>query len=152
MMTKKSERLKLIIDLQLGRERDALKMLGTLQQRLLAVQSQLDNLRNMRFEYQQKVEERQSAGINVSQLLEFRSFADKLGQAINTQETLVLSQEMDLQRARLFWEECHQRYKNLKKLGEQARLEELNAENRREQLEQDERAARSSRKNGIGNA
>lgn len=151
-MIKKSERLKVIIDLHARQEQDALQALGRSQQKLLEQQTQLENLQKYRLEYQRKVEEKQKAGMNVNQLLEFRAFADKLDKAIGSQQSTVSAHEQDLQRVRIHWEESHQRTKSLTKVSELARLEELKAENRLEQLEQDAHAARSSRKDGIGNA
>jgi len=151
-MKKKSERLQVIIDLHARQEQDALLCLGRIQQKLLEQETQLQNLQNYRLEYQAKVEAKQREGMNVSQLLEFRAFSDKLEKAIDSQQLLVSAQEQELQGAQKHWEESHQRTKSLKRVSELARIEEVKAENRIEQLEQDARAARSRRKDGMGNA
>ena len=149
---KKSERLKVVIDLHARQEQDALEAMGRVQQKLQAQQAQLDNLQTYRIEYGNKLLDRQRLGMNVNQLLEFRAFADKLDKAIDGQRHTVMLQERELQRARQRWEECHQRTKSLLKVSEMALAEELKVEHKREQAEQDARAARSARKDGMRNA
>ncbi len=149
---KRSQRLQTVIDLHSRQENDALKVLGNCQQQLDIEQKQLDNLQSYHQEYLSKLVERQQVGMNVSQLLEFRAFADKLQKAIEGQRQTVVQKERETDRARHRWEECHQRTKSLQRLGQLAAAEELRTENRREQSEQDARAARSSRKDGMRNA
>ncbi len=149
---KKSERLRVIIDLHARQERDALEAMGRVQQKLQQQQDQLDHLQTYRIEYGNKLLERQKLGMNVNQLLEFRAFADKLDKAIDGQRKTVLLHERELQRARLHWEGCHQRTKSLHKVSELALVEELKIEAKREQSEQDARAARTSRRDGTRNA
>lgn len=149
---KKSERLKVVIDLHARQEQDALEAMGRVQQKLQAQQAQLDNLQTYRIEYGNKLLDRQRLGMNVNQLLEFRAFADKLDKAIDGQRHTVMLHERELQRARQRWEECHQRTKSLLKVSEMALAEELKVEHKREQAEQDARAARSARKDGMRNA
>lgn len=149
---KKSQRLKVVIDLHVRQEQDALQALGRCQQKLQEQQAQLDNLQKYRQQYNASFAEQQRAGMNVNQLLELRAFADKLDKAIDGQQAAVSAQERELLRARKYWEESHQRTKSLQKLSDLALAEELKAENKREQIEQDARAARSGRKDGTGNA
>lgn len=149
---KKSQRLNVIVDLYVRQEREALEIMGTSQQRLADQQNQLDQLVQYRLEYLQRFEARQRAGINVGQLLEFRAFADKLDGAIEGQRRQVLQCERDLQKARGLWEQCHQRTKSLKRVKELAAVDEAKTEQKREQAEQDDRAARSRRDDGTGRA
>ncbi|MGR8931597.1 MAG: flagellar export protein FliJ [Gammaproteobacteria bacterium] len=149
---KRSQRLQTVIDLHVHQENEALQALGRSRQQLEAQQVQLDNLQCYRQEYLDKLLQRQQLGMNVSQLLEFRAFADKLDKAIEGQQHTVTLQQRELERAHKIWEECHQRTKSLKKLGELAAAEERKSENRLEQREQDARAARASRKDGIRSA
>lgn len=149
---KKSQRLKVVIELHERQERDALQAMGRQQQKLQEAQRQLDHLQHYRIEYGQKLLERQKLGINVDQLLELRAFADKLDKAIDGQRHSALLLERELQRLREIWEQAHQRCKSLLKLSELALQEEMKIENRREQAEQDDRAARMARKDGMGRA
>ncbi|OQW76409.1 MAG: flagellar export protein FliJ [Proteobacteria bacterium ST_bin11] len=149
---KKSQRLKVIIDLHARQERDALEAMGVAQQKLQEQSSQLDNLENYRLDYQVKFALRQQAGINISQLMEFRAFADKLDQAIESQKQTVSNHQREVQRARKRWEDAHQRTKSLQKVSDLALVDEMKVEQKREQAEQDDRAARSGRKDGTGSA
>ena len=149
---KRSERLQTIVDLHVSQEKEALQIMGRCQQHLQEQQTQLEHLQTYRHEYQVKLAERQQIGMNVSQLLEFRAFADKLDKAIEGQRQAVIQHERDFQRARGTWEERHQRTKSLEKLSELAVAEEQKVENKREQNEQDARAARTGRKDGINSA
>jgi flagellar protein FliJ len=149
---KRSQRLQSIIDLHVRQEKEALLILGRSQQQLQEQQAQLEHLKTYRHEYLTKLADRQQNGMNVSQLLEFRAFADKLNKAIEGQRQAVSVQEREFQRARSKWEDCHQRTKSLEKLAEMAAAEEHKLENKREQNELDARAARSARKDGIKNA
>jgi len=149
---KRSQRLQTIVDLHIAQEKDALQIMGHCQRKLQEQQQQLEHLKTYREEYLAKLAERQKVGLNVSQLLEFRAFAEKLDKAIEGQRQAVLTQERDFRRAQVKWEECHQRSKSLEKLSEMALQEEIKLENKREQHEQDARAARSARKGGINNA
>jgi flagellar FliJ protein len=149
---KRSQRLHTIVELHAAQEKDALKIMGRCQRQLEEQQHQLEHLRTYREEYLAKLAVRQQQGMNVSQLLEFRAFADKLDKAIEGQRQAVLLQEREFHRAQARWEECHQRTKSLEKLSDIALAEELKLENKREQHEQDARAARSSRRDGINSA
>ena len=149
---KRSQRLQTIIDLHARQENDALQLMGHCQQQLEIQQTQLEHLQNYKLEYLNKLVDRQRAGMNVNQLLEFRAFADKLDKAIEGQRQTVIMHERELQRARAKWEECNQRTKSLQKLGELAVAAENKIENKREQSEQDARAARTARKDGMGSA
>jgi flagellar FliJ protein len=149
---KKSQRLKVIIDLHARQERDALEAMGVAQQKLQEQSSQLDNLENYRLDYQVKFALRQQAGINISQLMEFRAFADKLDQAIESQKQTVSNHQREVQRARKRWEDAHQRTKSLQKVSDLALVDEMKVEQKREQAEQDDRAARSGRNDGTGSA
>lgn len=149
---KRSQRLRTIVELHALQEKDALQLMGRCQQQLREQQSQLEHLKVYRREYMDKLADRQQQGMNVSQLLEFRAFAEKLDKAIEGQRQAVLAQEREFQRAQANWEESHQRTKSLERLSQIALTEEQKLENKREQNEQDARAARSARKDGANNA
>lgn len=149
---KRSQRLQTIVDLHALQEKDALQAMGRSQQQLQTQQTQLEHLQTYHQEYLTKLVDRQQSGMNVSQLLEFRAFADKLDKAIEGQRQAVVKLEREFHYARQKWEECHQRTQSLEKLSHIAVAEEVKLENKREQNEQDARAARSARKDGVNNA
>jgi flagellar protein FliJ len=146
-MKKKSQRIKTIVDLKAAQEQDSLEALGTSQQKLLAMQTQVDNLKKYRQDYQDKFNNLGNSGANVGQLLEFRSFMDKLDKAIAGQEYSLEQARADLANKRKAWEILHHRTQSLQKIYQAALTTEVKRENKSEQLEQDERASRLGRNN-----
>ncbi len=151
---KKSQRIKTIVEIKATQEKNALEALGAVQRKLLAMQAQVEGLRNYRQEYQDRFNQLGVKGVNVAQLLEFRSFIDKLDKAIMGQEQVLSSIEAELMAKRKIWEELHHKTQSLQKVCDSALVAEMKQEAKREQLEQDERASRIGRNNsnGMGNA
>lgn len=144
-MMKKSQRIKTIVEIKAAQERNTLETLGAAQRKLLAMQNQLESLKKYRQEYQHRFNQLGGAGINVGQMLEFRSFMDKLDKAIAGQEQTVSECETDLMMKRKIWEGLHHRTQSLQKVCNSALAAELRQEGRREQSEQDERVCRSGK-------
>jgi len=151
---KKSQRIKTIVEIKATQEKNALEMLGAVQRKLQGMQAQVEGLRNYRKEYQDRFDQLGSKGVNVAQLLEFRSFIDKLDKAIMGQEQTLSSIEAEVKAKRNIWEELHHKTQSLQKVCDSALVVEMKQEAKREQQEQDERASRIGRNNssGIGNA
>ncbi|MCF7966984.1 MAG: flagellar export protein FliJ [Methylobacter tundripaludum] len=151
---KKSQRIKTIVDIKATQEKNALEVLGALQRKLLTMQAQVQGLRNYRQEYQDRFDQMGVKGVNVAQLLEFRSFIEKLDKAIMGQEQVLISIEAEVMAKRKIWEELHHKTQSLQKVCDSALVVEMKQEAKREQQEQDERASRIGRNNsnGTGNA
>ncbi len=149
-MVKKSQRIKAIVDIKATQEKSALEALGASQRKLLAAQAQVDSLRTYRQEYQDRSNQLGCEGISVVRLLEFRSFMEKLDQAIAGQEHSMSECETDLMTKRKVWEGLHHRTQSLQKVCNAALVAELKQEAKLEQLEQDERASRSGRNSSGG--
>ncbi len=142
---KKSQRIKTIVDIKATQEKNALEVLGAVQRKLLNMETQIEGLRNYRKEYQDRFDQLGSRGVNVAQLVEFRSFIDKLDKAIIGQEQVLRSIEAELQAKRKIWEALHHKTQSLQKVCDSALVAEMKQEAKREQLEQDERASRGGR-------
>jgi flagellar FliJ protein len=151
---KKSQRIKTIVEIKANQEKNALEVLGAVQRKLLTMQAQVEGLRSYRKEYQDRFDQLGIKGAHVAQLLEFRSFIDKLDKAILGQEQVLSSIEAELKGKRKVWEELHHKTQSLQKVCESALAVEMKQEAKREQQEQDERASRIGRNNssGMGNA
>jgi flagellar FliJ protein len=151
---KKSQRIKTIVNIKAMQEKNALEVLGVVQRKLLAMQTQVEGLKNYRQEYQDRFDLLGVKGVNIAQLLEFRSFIDKLDKAIIGQERLLSSIEAELMSKRKIWEELHYKTQSLQKVCDSALAVEMKQEAKQEQLEQDERSSRIGRNNsnGMGNA
>ncbi|MDO9049766.1 MAG: flagellar export protein FliJ [Methylobacter sp.] len=151
---KKSQRIKTIVEIKATQEKSALEVLGAVQRKLQSMQAQVEGLRSYRKEYQDRFDQLGSRGVNVAQLLEFRSFIDKLDKAIIGQEQVLSSIEAEVIAKRKIWEELHHKTQSLQKVCDSALVIEMKQEAKREQQEQDERASRIGRNNssGMGNA
>ena len=149
---KKSQRLKIIVDLNAENEKKALQELGKTQTKKGELQAQLDNLKQYRQEYNDQYQSISKAGVNIAKLLEFRSFISKLDKVIEDQEQAILRLESELVFVRKTWERQHQKTKSIQKVCDSAKAEELKKENKREQNEQDDRATRSGRNSGTRSA
>ena len=146
LIMKKSQRIKTIVDIKATQEKSALEALGASQRKLLTTQAQVESLRKYRQEYQDKYNKLGCVGFSVVQLLEFRSFMDKLDKAIAGQEHSLSECETDVLMKRKIWEGMHHRTQSLQKVCNSALAAEIKQEGKLEQLEQDERASRSGRR------
>lgn len=144
---KRSQRIKAIVDIKATQEKDALEALGAVQRKLQSMQDQVNGLKNYRKEYQHRFDQLGIKGINVAQMLEFRSFIEKLDKAILGQEQVLSSIEAELMAKRKIWEELHHKTQSLQKVCDSALMVEMKQEAKREQQEQDERASRIGRNN-----
>lgn len=144
---KKSQRIKTIVEIKAAQEKNALEVLGAVHQKLQNMQAQIEGLKNYRKEYQDRFDQMGSRGAHVAQILEFRSFIDKLDKAIMGQEQVLSSIEAELAAKRKVWEELHHKTQSLQKVCDSALTAEMKQEAKREQLEQDERASRIGRNN-----
>lgn len=149
-MKKKSQRIKAIVEIKAAQEKDTLEALGASQKKLTALQTQVDGLKKYRLDYQEKFNRLGYSGANVGQLLEFRSFMDKLDTAIAGQEQSLQQGKNELETKRKIWEGMHNRTQSLEKVYQSALAIEQKQDSKFEQLEQDERASRLGR-NSSGN-
>lgn len=147
---KKSQRIKTIVEIKATQEKNTLEVLGASQRKLSAAQAQVESLRKYRLEYQDRFKQLGCASISVVQLLEFRSFMDKLDKAIAGQEYFLSECETDVMTKRKIWEGIHHRTQSLQKVCNSALAAEIKQEDKLEQLEQDERASRSGRNSSGG--
>lgn len=143
----KSDRLNTIVELNAQQEKKALEMLGSVQKKQNERQTQLDNLEQYRKDYQKKFDDFCKNGAQVGQILEFKSFIEKLDKAIQEQERALQQTETELNRARQSWVNMHNRTQSLEKIRDNAISDEQHQQNKREQSEQDDRISGSRRDN-----
>lgn len=147
---KKSQRLKVVADIKAAQTHTALEVWGLAQRKCSELRQQLEHLKNYRLEYQNNFNRLGGGGVKVAQLLEYRSFIEKLDKAIAGQEQALAMLDTEMMAKRKLWEGLHQRTQGLNKVCDAALLAEIKQEDKREQLEQDERAGRPSRNAPIG--
>jgi flagellar protein FliJ len=147
---KKSQRIKTLVELKAVQEKNALKGLGISQRKLTNLETQVESLRNYRREYQESFNQLGSGGITIAQVLEFKSFIEKLDQAIAGQEQAVRLCKEELMLKRQVWESLHYKTTNLQKILDTTVAVEIKQQNSKEQRELDERASRLGRNNRDG--
>jgi flagellar FliJ protein len=143
---KRSKRLQVIVDIKANQEQKALETLGHSQRQHTQMKKQVEGLTNYRSDYVDKCNAFARDGVQVSRLIEFRSFIDKLDVAIAGQERILNNMEQDVQQKRRMWEFTHRSTQSIQKVRESAMKVEQKHEDKREQSEQDEHASRLGRK------
>ncbi|NOT13627.1 MAG: flagellar export protein FliJ [Methylococcaceae bacterium] len=148
---KKSDRIKTLVELKAEQEKNALKGLGIYQRKLTELENQVESLKSYRNEYQESFNQLGRDGIKISQVLEFKSFIDKLDQAIEGQEHAMCLCKEELMQKRKMWESIHHKTNGLQKVLDSTIAVETQLKSRKEQSEMDERASRLGRnsKDGI---
>ena len=141
----KSQRIKSLVDLNALQEQNALEAIAEVQKKHLAAQAQLAQLQQYQSEYDGKLANLGNAGLSLTRLLEFRSFIAKLDLAVQEQHRALSVIENELHLKRKIWENLHHRTNSLQKVCDAAKATELKWQDKREQSEQDERAARTNR-------
>ena len=142
---KRSQRLQVIVDLKINQEKKYLEALGKQQNIKLQKETQLNSLKNYRQDYRDKNEHLIKSGISVMQLMEFRAFMEKMDKAIDGEEIALRSLDSELERLKKNWEEAHMYTQGMQKIQGNARVCEQKQEEKKEQLEMDDRAARKKR-------
>ena len=136
-----------ILDIAERKEQDAAKRLGLGQQKLDKARTNLENLVTYRNGYAARFEASGQEGLSVQQLTEYRAFLQKINKVIADQERTVSQAETDLTRLRAGWEDAHRHVLGMRKVVGKLHNEEIAKEQKREQLEQDDRIG-SRRDNG----
>ncbi|MCF7972054.1 MAG: flagellar export protein FliJ [Methylococcaceae bacterium] len=139
---KRSQRLQVVVDLKVNQEKKHLEALGKQQNIKLQKETQLNSLKSYRQDYRQKNEHLIKSGISVMQLMEFRAFMEKMDKAIEGEEMALKVLDNELERLRKNWEEAHKYTQGMQKIQGNSRLSEQKQEEKKEQLEMDDRAAR----------
>lgn len=142
---KRSQRIQSLVDLKAAQAKSALEALGVCQRKSLAMQNQIQGLKDYRKDYQNKLDQLGSDGANIAQLLEFKSFIEKLDKAISGQEQALQGIDQELDFKKKAWENLYYRTQGLQKVCDSAATVEAKQEDKREQLLQDERGGRFGR-------
>lgn len=137
-----------ILELAERAETRAAKILGECQQRLETARKGLENLASFRRSYSEQFEQTGQQGLSVHRLTEFRAFLHKINKAVAEQERVIKHTEEELALLRRSWEEAHSKVLGLQKVVGKLVAEVEAQEQRREQIEQDDRIG--SRRGGGG--
>jgi flagellar FliJ protein len=139
---KRSQRIQAIVEIKAAQEKNALEALGASQKKMQEIEAQLESLNSYRRDYQERFDRLGRDGASVAQLMEFRSFMDKLDKAIKGQELSLQGSRADFQAKKRNWENRHSQTTSLQKVCDAALVAEKKRDDKVEQGEQDEWAAR----------
>lgn len=141
------KRIAPIVELAETKEKQAVQAYGMKQQKLDEAHKALNSLRSFRENYAALFNQSGTKGIGMRQLHEYRAFLAKINVAIVEQEKAVATAEDELKAARQVWEAAHGHTLGMHKVLDKLQAEQMRKEQKREQLEQDDRASR--RGNGL---
>lgn len=127
------------------RERSAARALGEAQRRIAENEAKLAELVAYREQYSQDFDSAGGVGLGARRVHEYRVFFARLGAAISQQAEIVEKLRQDCENKRRHWLEIRTRAQALDKVTERYRRGERKLEERREQLDLDERVLQRRR-------
>ena len=136
----KSQRLKPVTHVAEMRERDAARLMGEQQQHLDQQYQKLDELREYRAEYANRMQEAGTNGIDAGQMLEYSNFIRRLDEAARFQLQKIEESKRFLEIRTREWRALHTKTEALNKVVSRFHTEEQRDSDKREQNENDERA------------
>lgn len=144
---KKSKRFMPVVDLAHDAERKAAEALGACLRKYEQSLNKLNDFRRYHNEYARQFSFIGQSGISSSKAVDYRLFLDKLKQAIEQQEKVIEQAHIDLERSKAFWFAQRGRSKALDNVLTRYIVDERKIQEKREQIEQDERNSRGPSNN-----
>jgi flagellar FliJ protein len=139
----KSKRFKPIQEIASTSAKDLSRAMGEAGRKVADLERQLEQLQSYRDEYVRN--STQAAGaMDAVKLQNYRSFLDRLGEALRQHLTALDSARGEYEQARAQWSEKRIEAESLSRVVERFRKEEQHAADRREQREGDDAALRLS--------
>jgi flagellar protein FliJ len=123
---------------------DAAKRLGAALKAVEDAEQKLVMLQGYREDYARKLDAAQVAGITPMAYRNFVAFLDKLDNAINGQREVVKHTQHKCAAEKSAWQACERKRLSYRTLNERAAAEALRMENKRDQKQMDEHAARQT--------
>lgn len=142
----RSKRMQPVQRVAQGREEDAVRKLGQSQQYLDAQKAKLEELRAYRDQYALDFEASAGSGLDALRIQDYRTFLNRLGDAIRQQEALIQQCIAHHEHTRKAWVESRSHSQAIDKVVDRYQVEERRQRDHKEQQEQDERAQRTPKK------
>lgn len=127
-------------------ERDRARELGDAQRRLADAETRLAELRAYQSDYQGAFRKRAEDGTSIRALRDFQAFLARLEEALRQQEQVVASAREQAAGSRRTWQGAARQVKAVGSMVDRWQSAEMQAGERREQKESDERAQRSAQR------
>lgn len=137
--------LETLIDLAQRASDAAAKRLGAALKQVEEAEQKLEMLTGYRDEYARKLDAAQMAGITPFAYHNFVAFIGKLDNALNGQREVVKHAEFKATQERTTWQASERKRLSYRTLTERAASEALKVENKRDQKQMDDHAARGAR-------
>ncbi len=138
---KKPHSLNTVARLNQARERQARREFAESRKHLRRQEGRLEELKEFRRQYLQRLERAGSQGMAMGQLNEYHIFLSRLDQALGQQRRLVEQCRLVVEQRRQHWLSCRVDRKAVEKLVERRTREQRRRQDRVEQQQMDERAA-----------
>ncbi len=139
---KRSKRLEPVVKVAENHKQQAAKALGDSQSALQQAEQRLNELNNYRDEYIQRFNANGALGMSAAKMGDYRLFLSKLSQAIEQQVELVRQAAAVVEQQRQQWFDRRGKVKMLDNVVSRFQAEEQRIVEKKEQIEQDERAQR----------
>jgi flagellar FliJ protein len=136
--------LETLIDLARRETDDAAKRLGASLKAVDEARQKHDMLVGYREEYVNRFQEAQAAGITPMAYRNFQAFMEKLDVAVKGQHDMIVRAEARSQQDKLAWQTAERKRVSYSTLNERADAAALKLENKRDQKQMDEHAARGA--------
>jgi flagellar FliJ protein len=136
--------LNTLIELAIKDCEEAAKRLGIAIRSAEEMEKKLSMLLGYRDEYAARFQNSLTNGLSAMDYRNFQQFLDKLDTAIAGQEVIVLNAKRQIEEERKLWQECEKKRLSYDTLADRQEKEKQLQENRRDQKQTDEHAARSA--------
>lgn len=133
-----------LIELAQRETDDAAKRLGVALKAVEDAEQKLNMLLGYRDDYAMRLEGAQVSGMTPMAYRNFVAFMDKLDIAINGQREVVKHAKFNSEAARVAWQASERKRLSYRTLNERAAADALRVENKRDQKQMDEHAARQA--------
>lgn len=133
-----------LIDIAVKDGDEAAKKLGQAIRAAEETEKKLALLLSYRDEYAQRFQSSTAAGLNAMEYRNFQLFIAKLDTAISGQQAMVMDAKRQVEQERTVWQECERKRMSYGTLANRSEKERQLRENKRDQKQTDEHAARSA--------
>lgn len=139
-MAKRSQRLKVVLDLAARKKQQADQLLAASRARVEKDKQQIAQLQVFLADYQQQYEDAGRQGFGISKLEIYQSFIRKIATALKQQENALRMNENELSVVERHWTQCYGQVVAMDKLIDKAQNQERQLEDKKLQQQLDERA------------
>lgn len=139
-MAKRSQRLKVVLDLAERKKKQADQLLAASRARVEKDKQQIAQLEAFLGDYQRQYEEAGRQGFGIAKLEVYQSFIRKIATALTQQQNALRMNENELSAVERHWTQCYGQVVAMDKLVDKAQGQERKLEDKKLQQQLDERA------------